>query len=104
MLGKALAAPVAPSDAPTTLQQTIGMGSRVNEKFRYLVAGPGEAYIARPDITGKAPNAARTKNRRSLAYLGHFSDIHIIDAQTPGRLEPLIAVAETSTPHVHKTR
>ena len=95
MLGKALAAPVAPSDAPTTLQQTIGMGSRVNEKFRYLVAGPGEAYIARPDITGKAPNAARTKNRRSLAYLGHFSDIHIIDAQTPGRLEPLIAVAET---------
>ncbi len=95
MLGRALAAPVKPSDAPTTLQQTIGMGSKVNNKFRHLVVGPGEAYVARPDITGKAPDAARAKNRRSLAYLGHFSDIHIIDAQTPGRLEPLIAVTET---------
>lgn len=92
MLGKALAAPATPSEAPTTLLQTIGFGSKANNKFRYLVAGPGEPYAVRPDITGKEPSKSRAQSRRSLAYIGHFSDIHITDAQTPGRLEPLIAI------------
>lgn len=57
--------------------------------------GAGEPYIARLDVLGKEPAADRAKARRSLAYLGHLSDIHIIDAQSPGRLEPLIAVSPT---------
>jgi hypothetical protein len=31
------------------------------------------------------------KNRRSIGYLGHLSDIHMMDAQTPARVEPLLA-------------
>lgn len=93
LLGKALAAPLTPaSDAPTTLLQTIRQSQTANGKYRLLVAAPGEPYQVRTDVLRKEPSAARTKNRRSIAYMGHFSDIHIIDAQTPGRLEPLIAV------------
>lgn len=103
MLGSALAAPLRPSDAPTTLQRTVLQGSVIRGKYRRLVEGPGEEYIPRPDITGKNPNPDRTRNRRSLAYLGHMSDIHVIDAQSPGRLEPLVAVAasfvDASRPH-----
>ena len=28
--------------------------------------------------------------RRSILYLGHLSDMHVIDAQSPGRIEPMI--------------
>lgn len=93
LLGKALAAPLAPSQAPTTLQQTVRLGKQTGPQFYELVAAPGEPYIPRIDITGKEPSPQRVNARRSLAYLGHFSDIHIVDAQSPGRLEPLIAVA-----------
>ncbi|MDZ7576883.1 MAG: TIGR03767 family metallophosphoesterase [Candidatus Nanopelagicales bacterium] len=94
-LGQVLAAPQLPSEAPTTLQQTIRLGSVLKNKFRVTAAGPGEAYIPRLDLIGKAPAAARLKQRRSLVYLGHLSDNHIIDAQSPGRLEPLVALTAT---------
>ncbi|MEI8082796.1 MAG: TIGR03767 family metallophosphoesterase, partial [Actinomycetes bacterium] len=92
LLGRALAAPAAPPTAPSTLLQTIRQSQTANKKYRVLVNAPGEPYLPRPDLLGKAPSPARTAKRRSLAYLGHFSDIHIIDAQSPGRLEPLIAL------------
>lgn len=93
LLAQALAAPQTPSQIPTTLQQTIRLGQQTGPNFYQLTTAPGEPYLPRIDVTGKEPDPARTKSRRSLAYLGHFSDIHLIDAQTPGRLEPLIAVA-----------
>ena len=58
-----------------------------------MAAAPGEPYTPRFDLPGRPASTTRAQNRRSLAYLGHFSDIHIVDAQSPGRLEPLIAVA-----------
>lgn len=95
LLGKALAAPAKPSTAPSTLLQTITQSTVANNQYRKLLSGPGEPYLTRIDITGKQPSATRAKTRRSLAYLGHLSDIHIIDAQSPGRLEPLVAVSES---------
>lgn len=96
LLGRALAAPVKPSDALTTLQQTIKQHSKpVRKQYRLLTTHAGEPYLTRTDLLGKAPASTRTGQRRSLLYLGHFSDIHIIDAQSPGRLEPLVAVSES---------
>jgi metallophosphoesterase (TIGR03767 family) len=94
-LGSALAAPAAPAtDAPTTLVQTIlqknaAQATGADGGYRTLVSAAGEPYLPRLDITGKAPNAARTTARRSMAYVGHMSDIHIQDAQSPARLQPL---------------
>jgi metallophosphoesterase (TIGR03767 family) len=90
LLGSTLSEAAAPSTAPSTLQQTILQGSIRQGSYRTLTAGPGEPYLPRLDVLRAAPNAARTKARRSLLYLGHLSDLHVIDAQSPGRIEPMI--------------
>lgn len=94
-LGSALAAPLKPADVPTTLQQTIRQRSVGYKQYRTLVTAPGESYIPRYDLLGKAAAPGRTASRRSLVYLGHMTDIHVQDAQSPARLEPLQAVSES---------
>ena len=89
-LGASLSTADPPSTAPSTLQQTILQGSVASRSYRTLVTAAGEPYLARLDILGRSPDPARTKARRSLLYLGHLSDMHVIDAQSPGRIEPLI--------------
>lgn len=94
-LGSALAAPAKPNtEAPTTLVQTMlqmtkPQAAGENGSYRTLVSAAGEPYIARLDVLGKEPDAARTSARRSIAYVGHMSDIHIQDSQSPARLQPL---------------
>ncbi len=88
-LGAVLAAPLKPADIPSTLQGTITIGAPVYNQFRKLATGPGEPYVPRYDLLGKVADPARTKNRRSLVYLGHYTDIHMIDAQSPARLDVL---------------
>ncbi len=90
MLGRAAAAPVRPDRAGSTLEQTVLQGSGGSGRYRTLVAGPGEPYLVRPDVLGRSPAAGRTAARRSLLYLAHLSDMHVIDAQSPGRIEPMI--------------
>lgn len=94
-MGNALAAPGDPADIPTTLLQTIRQRSVGVADYRTLATAPGETYIPRYDLVGKKPDAARATKRRSLIYLGHMSDIHIIDPQSPARLEPLQQMSPT---------
>ena len=94
-LGSALAAPATPNtEAPTTLVQTMlqktkPQASGEEGAYRTLVSGPGEPYIQRLDVLGKKPDAVGEGARRSIAYVGHMSDIHIQDAQSPARLQPI---------------
>ncbi|MFM2437495.1 MAG: hypothetical protein RLZ55_306, partial [Actinomycetota bacterium] len=100
-LARTLAEPAAPADVPTTLRQTILQRSVAQKNnYRTLTAGPGEATVVRPDLVAADPAAARVAARRSLAYLGHTSDIHIIDAQTPAWLDPIAAFDFTLLPGV----
>ncbi|MBN9239914.1 MAG: metallophosphoesterase [Micrococcales bacterium 70-64] len=90
-LAQALAQDVAPAvEAPSTLGRTILLGPKASGQYRTLVAGAGEPYLPRFDVLGRAASADRAASRRSLLYLGHLSDLHIIDAQSPGRIEPMI--------------
>jgi len=89
MLGSVLASPLVPSDAITTLRQTIGWNRPSNRQYRTLRTAPGEDYIPRLDVLGREPSASRAQSRRSLGYFGHFTDIHLIDAQSPARIEPM---------------
>ncbi|SKA95637.1 metallophosphoesterase, PPA1498 family [Agreia bicolorata] len=86
--GSVVAAAV--ESAPSTLEQTILQGAVQKGSYRTLVAGPGEPYIPRLDVLGRAASPERVAARRSLLYLGHLSDMHVIDAQSPGRIEPMI--------------
>ncbi len=90
VLGQALVARAQPADASGTLAQTILRSSTGPGQYRVLGAGPGEPYVPRLDILGRAPQPSRVQTRRSLLYLGHLSDMHVIDAQSPGRIEPMI--------------
>ncbi|MGA9147315.1 MAG: TIGR03767 family metallophosphoesterase [Candidatus Nanopelagicales bacterium] len=88
-LAAVLAAPLKPANVPTTLQQTITIGAPTYQQYRTLLAGPGEPYLPRYDITKQVANPARAQSRRSLLYLGHYTDIHMIDAQSPARLDAM---------------
>lgn len=74
----------------STLLQTIRQGSVVTGSYRALTTGPGEPYLPRLDVLRRAASPTRAAARRSLLYLGHLSDLHVIDAQSPGRIEPMI--------------
>ncbi|MEZ5116584.1 MAG: TIGR03767 family metallophosphoesterase [Candidatus Nanopelagicales bacterium] len=78
-----------PSEAPTTLLETIRLTAPRYKQYRTLVAAPGEPHVVREDLLGAAPADDRASRRRSLTYLGHLSDIHVMDAQSPARLEPM---------------
>ncbi|NQX10590.1 TIGR03767 family metallophosphoesterase [Microbacteriaceae bacterium VKM Ac-2855] len=77
-------------EVPSTLEQTVLRGSVLSKKYRGLTTGAGEPHLARLDVLGRAPDAGRSANRRSLLYLAHLSDMHVIDAQSPARIEPMI--------------
>lgn len=94
-LGNVTSSRALATEAPTTLLQTIRMGGVTKGKYRKLVAAAGEAYQTRVDLLGAAANSARMSSRRSLLYIGHLSDIHIMDAQSPARLEPLLAQSQS---------
>lgn len=91
VLAPQLARAATPSvDVPSTLLQTIRQGSILSGKYRMLTTGPGEPYLPRIDVLRRSPSPTRTTARRSLLYLGHLSDLHVIEAQSPGRIEPMI--------------
>lgn len=94
-LGAALATPSAPADVPTTLLQTVRQRSVGTKQYRTLVSAPGEPYIPRFDLLGKVASDSRSRSRRSLVYLGHMTDIHVQDAQSPARLDPMQMVSES---------
>ncbi len=89
-VGRALAAPLVPAEVMTTLVATIR--KRSGNGYVPLVAAPGEAFITRLDVLGKEANSKRAATRRSLLYVGHMSDIHIIDGQSPARLDTMVGV------------
>lgn len=59
--------------------------------YSTLVFGPGEPHIAHPDNpVSRTPGAPR----RTLAAFAHFTDVHLIDAQSPARVEFLDRLAD----------
>lgn len=88
--GRLAAARTAPEVPPSTLSGTILRNGGDAHSYRTLAAGPGEHHLPRMDVLRASPSPARVNARRSLLYLGHLSDMHIIDAQSPCRIEPMI--------------
>jgi metallophosphoesterase (TIGR03767 family) len=102
MVAASLAAPAEPADVPTTLRETIRQATTGNRGYRTLRTAPGEPFIARSDLLRRSPGADRETARRSIVYLGHTSDIHVQDTQTPARLEPVNALTTTLVPGSHR--
>ncbi len=72
---------------PTTVEGTILRGPAVNAGgYVRLVSGPGEPHVVRTDLGG-AVAADRAGRRRALLSFGHLTDLHVVDAQSPARVE-----------------
>lgn len=74
-----------PGDAPSTLDATLRR-HRPSDVYSPLTWGPGEPFTVRDDA-GVRPDPARTRQRRSLLHAAQFSDTHVVDAQSPARIE-----------------
>ncbi|MFP5297580.1 MAG: TIGR03767 family metallophosphoesterase [Actinomycetota bacterium] len=83
----------------TTLNQTIVKGAAISEgvraKYHRLAWGPGEPHILREDLAKSRNGHNRNVQAKTpLLNIAHFTDIHIIDAQSPARVEFLDRYAD----------
>ena len=91
--GRALAASEAQALAElTTLAQTLRPGPPGELGYRGIVTGPGEPHLVREELAAAAGDRAAT--RRSLLCFVHLTDQHIIDVQSPSRVEFLDRYAD----------
>lgn len=73
--------------AGTTLASTLPLGPAGPGGYRPIVVGAGEPYLRRLDLMPAAPGAA--PDRRPVLAFVHLTDIHVVDAQSPARVEYL---------------
>jgi metallophosphoesterase (TIGR03767 family) len=86
--------PVAPEG--TTLAQTLLHGTPDIKGYRKVALGPGEPSLLRGDLLGGATYSPTT--RTPLLALGQFTDMHLIDAQSPARVEFLDRLDNPGSP------
>jgi metallophosphoesterase (TIGR03767 family) len=71
--------------ALTTLAQTLGPGPAGKLGYRPVITRPGEARVLRTDIAKRAGTGRG--HRTTLVNFVHLTDQHIIDVQSPSRVE-----------------
>ncbi|MCP9966290.1 TIGR03767 family metallophosphoesterase [Actinomadura madurae] len=70
----------------TTVDRTYVLGAAGAGGYRPVITGPGEPHVLRRDLGGTA-SARRAATRRGVLAFGHLTDVHVIDAQSPARVE-----------------
>jgi metallophosphoesterase (TIGR03767 family) len=69
-----------------TLVRTLIRGAAGTGGYRPVVAGPGEAHLLRTDLGAQAA-PGRAAVRTPVIAFAQLSDVHVLDAQSPMRLE-----------------
>jgi metallophosphoesterase (TIGR03767 family) len=83
------AAATGPQVEGTTLDHTLLKGPRsARGGYCLIVEGAGEPYLVRTDL-GALAGAGRAAARRPLIAFAQLTDLHLIDAQSPARVEYL---------------
>src|SRR5690349_15936495 len=72
--------------ASTTATQTWTFGPPNAKGYQKLVPGPPEARNVRTGL-GASPTSSPSSCRTPLLAFAQFSDIHVVDHQSPGRVE-----------------
>ena len=91
VLGPLAAHAVAPARAALPLSKTTAQGTLTvlepNAKgYRRLTVGPPEPHVVRTDL-GIEAKSARSTCRVPLVAFAQLSDVHIVDHQSPARVE-----------------
>ena len=85
---KSWAAPGLAAPWGTTLEATLLRGTPGAGGYAPVVRGPGEPHVVRVDL-GVPAVRNRGARRRGLLAFAHLTDVHVIDAQSPMRVECL---------------
>ncbi|MCZ4499228.1 MAG: family metallophosphoesterase [Marmoricola sp.] len=86
LLGTLAQSAVASTAALTTLDHTFGPGTPNAKGYSKIVLKAGEQHLVRTDL-GTSAAAGRAGTRTPLLAFAQFSDIHVVDHQSPGRVE-----------------
>lgn len=70
----------------TTLARTLVRGTPGTGGYAPVLVKSGEPHKLRTDLGGTA-NPARTSTRSAVLAFAHMTDVHLVDAQSPMRLE-----------------
>jgi metallophosphoesterase (TIGR03767 family) len=98
-LDPAAAAPGGIADGRgTTVERTLLKGKKGKHGYRKIVVGPGEPHLVRDDLMKRVrrPGPAR---RRGLVAMGQLTDMHLLDAQSPARVEFLDRLDDPGSPY-----
>lgn len=77
--------PVDESAGVTTLDYSVEGPPQIVQHYTRLQRGPAEPLVTL-SLPDAVPQASRAARRVALASFAHFSDLHIIDVGSPGRL------------------
>ncbi|MQA99450.1 MAG: TIGR03767 family metallophosphoesterase [Actinobacteria bacterium] len=69
----------------TTLAQTYGPGTPGEKGYTPVVTKAGESHVVRSELA--SPQTGRELRRATLVNLVHLTDQHVIDCQSPSRVE-----------------
>ena len=82
----AWAAPGLAAPSGTTLEHTLLRGTPGPGGYAPVVLGPGEPHVVRTDL-GVPADRKRASRRRPLLAFAHLTDVHVVDVQSPMRVE-----------------
>ncbi len=82
----------------TTLAKTLLRGTPGAGGYRKIVVGPGEPHLVRHDLMLGMPKRRGGRHRRPLVALGQLTDMHVLDAQSPARVEFLDRYNDPDSP------
>lgn len=85
-LAESAVAATTSSAARTTLGGTFGRGTPDAKGYAKIVRQAGEPHLVRTDL-GAAAAPGRTACRVPLLAFAQFSDVHVVDHQSPARVE-----------------
>ena len=79
--------PIPANPSGSTLATTFVKGAPGAGGYRLVMTGPGELYSMRNDLGLTLPTPGPSGGRTSLLAFAQITDVHIIDAQSPARVE-----------------
>ena len=77
------------ADPLTTARRRLVPGQPGEAGYRTLMQADGEQHTVRDDLAGRALPPAWHRSARPLLVIAQLSDTHVMDHQSPGRVELL---------------
>jgi metallophosphoesterase (TIGR03767 family) len=74
-----------------TTERRLGAGpvlrAGTRASYRSVVDEPGEPHVVRAELVAKSPAGDVVARGSAIACIGHITDLHVTDAQSPARFE-----------------